>query len=385
MQCAVSWEYQSFFYNTKLKMRRINQILLIAIVLLSSVGVCNAFVKFTGGCGKDLVTSDMRYEFYDDGTLVITGSGEMMDYSSSLTKAPWYSYEVKKVVISEGVENIGNYAFDQQSKLTEVSISNSVSKIGERAFRSCSELKQIDIPNSVKVIEFQAFCAAGLTSIKIPNSITEILEYTFTRCHNLTDVTLPNSIVSIYESAFSDCLSLVDITIPESVTYIGSAAFSGCGVDLRVTCTPSTPPTLGSDCFDNTATINVGRPFLEAYKSNPLWKGYNIVGNWNSCQKPTISFDGKVITCQSETEGAQCHYIYRILTGGDGVNSGSLENPKKMVAVSAYASAEGKFDSEIETVTFDMEGAPVNNYDVDGDGQITMSDANIIVNMYLGK
>ncbi|WP_226995405.1 leucine-rich repeat domain-containing protein, partial [Candidatus Symbiothrix dinenymphae] len=59
-----------------------------------------------------------------DGTLTITGTGAMDNYSSDT--APWYSdrTSITALVIGNGVTSIGNYAFYDCSGITSITISN---------------------------------------------------------------------------------------------------------------------------------------------------------------------------------------------------------------------------------------------------------------------
>ena len=90
---------------------------------------------------------------------------------------PWYSQrdKIKKVVIENGVTNIGDHAFFGCSGLTSISIPNSVTSIGYRAFNGCESLGSVTIPNTVTSIGEDAFSeCSGLTSLTIPNSVTNI-------------------------------------------------------------------------------------------------------------------------------------------------------------------------------------------------------------------
>ena len=67
-------------------------------------------------------------------------------------------------------------------------------------------------------------CSGDLT---IPDGITSISDFAFDGCKNLTGISIPESVTDIGESAFRDCTGLTNIPIPTSVTSIGRNAFSG--------------------------------------------------------------------------------------------------------------------------------------------------------------
>lgn len=139
---------------------------------------------------------DIKWEISNDGTLTISGTGNMTDYNISRKKSPWNSRsnEIKKVVIKDGVTNIGSYAFYLCGNLTSVTIPNSMTSIGSSAFIHCKSLTSIKIPNSVKSIGGFAFynCSA-LTSVTIPNSVTSIERYAFWACEALKSITFNGS------------------------------------------------------------------------------------------------------------------------------------------------------------------------------------------------
>ena len=134
-----------------------------------------------------------------------------------------------KVIISEGVTSIGNYAFHGCSSLTSIEIPTSVTSIGGEAFSGCSSLISINIPEGVTSIGSDAFRGcSSLTSINIPEGVISIGYGAFWDCSGLKKITIPNSVTSIGDKAFSGCSSLTSINIPEGVTSIGDKAFSGC-------------------------------------------------------------------------------------------------------------------------------------------------------------
>ena len=197
--------------------------------------LCAASVAASAQSGT---TGDLEW-IITDGTLTISGTGAMPDYTtitisktSYLITSPWYSYRysITALVINDGVTSIGRYAFMNCSYLTKVTFLNSVKSIGNQAFYSCSSLTEVTIPNSVISLGDDAFgYCNNLTKITIPNSVTSIGERTFSRCSNLTGITIPNSVETIGNFAFYGCNGLRSIIIPNSVTSIGDRTFSECG------------------------------------------------------------------------------------------------------------------------------------------------------------
>ena len=88
----------------------------------------------------------------DDGTLTISGNGEMKDWRNSSDGAWYDNREIKNVIINNGVTSIGKFAFSYCSNLISITIPNSVTSIGSFAFCRCTSLTSITIPNSVTSI-----------------------------------------------------------------------------------------------------------------------------------------------------------------------------------------------------------------------------------------
>ena len=181
------------------------------------------------------IHAEMKWELSDDGILTISGT-EIKGVVPE--KRPWaYQTEkIKKVIIEDGVTEIGGNAFLSCNNLVSVKIPNSVTNIGYQAFGSCSSLTSVIIPNSVTRIGESAFsgCSA-LTSIIIPNSVTTIERYAFYYCSSVTSLTIGNSVTSIGEYAFQGCSNITSLMIPNSVMDIGVGAFLGCSGLTSVT------------------------------------------------------------------------------------------------------------------------------------------------------
>ena len=213
----------------------------------------------SGTCGKNV-----SWTLYDNGKLVISGTGKMYDYTDyGNDRSPFYFKKslLKEAVVEEGVTSIGKYAFYKCSSLTSITIPDSVISIGNSAFYGCSGLTSIAIPYGVTSIGNSAFSyCSGLTSINIPNSVTNIGYSAFSGCSCLTSINIPDSVTSIGNSAFYGCSGLTNITIPDSVTSIGDSAFSYCS-GLKNIYIPDSVTSIGYSAFHRCSSLtNINIP-----------------------------------------------------------------------------------------------------------------------------
>ena len=164
--------------------------------------------------------------------------------------------------------------------LTEVTAEmlDGITVIRINSFSNCKSLLSVTIPNSVRSIGNGAFnSCTSLSSIPIPNSVRSIGNSAFYNCTSLTSVTIPYSVSSINSSLFSSCTSLSSITIPHTVSSISYSVFSGCTSLTSVTVESSSPPSLGTDVFNNTnqsLVIYVPSGSVENYKAARGWSTY---------------------------------------------------------------------------------------------------------------
>lgn len=149
------------------------------------------------------LNENVTYLLDADGTLTISGKGSMGYYG--LHDKPWAEHidEVKKVIISDGITDMGSGIFADCTKLQQVTIPDSITEIAPLSFEGCTSLRKIDIPSQIITIAYSAFYG----------------------CYNLQEVALPENLKTIGDWAFSRCLLLKNIKIPNSVSSIGSNAF----------------------------------------------------------------------------------------------------------------------------------------------------------------
>ena len=213
------------------------------------ITVSAAEITKSGSCGENLT-----YTLDSEGTLTITGTGEMENYEWN--GSPFYSNSgIKKVIIEDGVTSIGDSAFGWCKSLGDITIPDSVTSIGDRAFEFCTSLTDITIPDGVTSIGESAFSVcSSLTEITIPDSVTSMGDLAFYQTPWYDDqpdgvvyagkvayeykgempentlITLEEGTTGIADSAFF-CRNLKSITIPDSVTSIGNWAL-GYNYDL---------------------------------------------------------------------------------------------------------------------------------------------------------
>lgn len=133
------------------------------------------------------------------------------------------------IVMPEGVEKISGSAFYSAGNLEEVVIPKSVRSIGNDAFAFCENLKNVTLPEGLTVIEKGTFtwCSA-LSKINIPEGVTEIKDGAFQGCYKLAKINIPESVEQIGYSAFSNCTALKSLELPGGIKRIGRNAFSHC-------------------------------------------------------------------------------------------------------------------------------------------------------------
>ena len=178
----------------------------------------------------------------------VSGIGE---YAFYFDLSYWEETSLKKVLLPNGLTDIGTHAF-VGSSITEMDLPTGIKTIENNVFFQCRNLKRISVPSGLKSIGVQAFygCSsleeflipsgvesigrmafAGCSSLKsmiLPESVTELGSAVFSGCKEIENVVLPSGITRIENSFFDSCESLQTIDIPENVVAIGKNAFKGC-------------------------------------------------------------------------------------------------------------------------------------------------------------
>ena len=217
----------------------------------------------SGTCGENAA-----WVLDDDGTLTISGTGEIV--ASSFSSLP-----VTRVVIENGITSIGSSAFYGCGYMTSITLPDTLTSIESGAFIFCTSLTNLTIPEGVTTIGNQAiYHCDSLISVSFPDSLTSIGFYNLYLCDrvrykyanidtvgakymssarsfripggkfdlqyqsdklgivgadkDITELVIPDRVTSIGNSAFEGCTKLTSVALPDTVTAIGSRAFAGC-------------------------------------------------------------------------------------------------------------------------------------------------------------
>lgn len=239
----------------------------------------------------------------ENNVLTISGNGQMGDYQNS-ADTPWRELNVRKLVINDGVTNIGNNAFSGFSGLEKIVVSGSVKTIGSNAFAECEDLKYITISNGVEKFDSHAFTGCkNLTSIMLPGSLNAIGEGAFAGCEKLTSVNIPDIITDIESETFSGCSALESISIPASVNTIHTKAFADC-LSLRKISIPENVTVIEEKAFGYMS--EEGELIPDEY--------FAVFGKTNSAAEKYATENGFIFTALNGITG-DCTWSYNELTG----------------------------------------------------------------------
>ena len=184
--------------------------------------------------------------------------------------APWWNYEalgmltsfgnfklegeLKKVVIKDGVTNVGSYALFCLPAATQVTLPDSVTRIGRYGIAMCSKLTGMSIPKGVTEIGDFGLAGDGLTAITLPDGLQSLGRGAFDSCTSLTNTTLPAAITTVPGKCFADCTKLLNVKYAGTVTAIGDLAFESCK-SLVTAPIPATVTELGASAFSGCVAL----------------------------------------------------------------------------------------------------------------------------------
>ncbi len=135
---------------------------------------------------------------------------------------------VTALELASELKYIGDEAF-YNSFVESITFDN-VQDIGNRAYKNCTKLKNITLSDTTVNLGTEAFYGCNsLTSVTLPQSISYVGPGAFADCTALTNVDLSainQSNCDIDNFAFYDCIALSNIRFSDKINRIGEAAFA---------------------------------------------------------------------------------------------------------------------------------------------------------------
>ncbi len=168
----------------------------------------------------DSVETVGEYAFYGCGTVTVDDNGTITD-----------STGVQKLVVGNGVTEIGANAFNKIATLQEVEMGDNVLLLGDKAFYKCEKLEKV----------------------KLSASLVAINDKTFYGCTALKEIVLPDSVQFVGNYAFYKCAALQNVQLGSNVNQIGNYAFYGCTALENINL--NKVASIGKHCFRNNTSL----------------------------------------------------------------------------------------------------------------------------------
>ena len=287
------------------------------------------------------------------GENVLSGStGNLVVNCGNIPKNAFINTKLQSVTLGEYVETVEGYAFQKNANLETVNVkSKTLATIGDYAFDQCTKLTTVKttnfrswfdisfgyhgnplcngaslyvndqmvenlvVPNGMEEIKKYAFEGCkSLKTIKVPQSLQSIQTGTFSNCTNLenvdvesmeawckiafsdatsnplynaknlscngvtvSDLVIPESITNIQPNAFRNCSTLKSLTIHYDVKAIGANAFNGCVNLTDVYNKRTTPQSIINNQFSTYGNLHVVKGSKDTFAAANNWKSFTIV------------------------------------------------------------------------------------------------------------
>lgn len=227
----------------------------------------------------------------DDKTLAMYPSGKEMDpfiVPSTVEhieqSAFLYTAKLKNITISEGVKDIGAYAF-KNSGIKSASIPASVTSISDGVFVNCSNLETVDVASANTAY-------SSVDGVVFNKTVTDLIYYPTGKAG---EYTVPGTVTTIKQSSCEGTKKLTKITLPPSVKKIEDSAFENSSLSELAFSGTSGLETIGK------------RAFIWAHLSNVTIPASVKLLEWGAFygQNGNDSFDGqglKTVTVEDNSQ-----------------------------------------------------------------------------------
>lgn len=204
----------------------------------------------------------------------------IVDERSVADQAYYRRMDLRSIVLTDGIEEIGQFAF-ARSSVSGITIPDGVKDICYGAFYHCDSLAEVILPDTVRMVEPKAFTytawvenflengnsdfliSGGVLAaykgndaqVNIPEGVRVIGGEAFLDHDEITSVILPDTLISVGEGAFQGCSGLAELRFGSRsvLEELKDRAFVGCG--LESVTLPDSVKTMGIGVFDEAVRI----------------------------------------------------------------------------------------------------------------------------------
>lgn len=277
------------------------------------------------------ITEIGQFAFSNFDYIPKTEDDEISEEVPETTKM-WYLGDdtIEEVIIPEGVEKIGRFAFANLTALKRVVLPSTLTTIDYGAFAGCTSLVSVEGIGNVKFINEKAFMDCNISGALTLSEGVALGEYAFANNKNLQKLTLSEKTKSVASYAFSGCAKLKSVTIEAEKIKLGQYVFSGCKALESITVNASVIPAGTFSGCTNLESITIGKDVAVigeyAFKNTKL-KSFTVAEGNETFKaqdgKPyLLSADGKtLLLCAPMTETLEAPTT--VTAVGDGAFSGN--------------------------------------------------------------
>lgn len=244
----------------------IRKTILVAAIMATFVigaSVVSADTVASGECGAQ--GDNLTWTLDDQGTLTISGYGEMADIESGYATGNGYAPSTWTDSDYLNEMKWHSWKHNYKSKIQKIVIQSGVTSVGQYAFYGCSNINSITIPKNGEIGAYAFYGCTGLTTMEIPDgTVFAGLDwnlngtcYAFQNCTNLKTLTIGKNVNLSSQAAFMGCTGLTSLSLDSGAT-ISSTAFKNCNAISTLTINTGTQWTY--DAFQwcsNISTVNI--------------------------------------------------------------------------------------------------------------------------------
>lgn len=182
---------------------------------------------------------------------------------NALSEELFTSTKIKQIVMPANITAIYS-AFSGAALEGTVTVPEGVEILGEYAFEGCGKMERIILPSTLKNL------GDPLRSV----NLAAIGSNAFQNCVSLKEFTIPAAVTVIRSGTFSGC-TFKHFVIPANIEYIDYGAFGSCNSLTDMTVANPVPCKLVFNAFQNVAlenvTLHVPAGSSDAYKNAEEW------------------------------------------------------------------------------------------------------------------